>query len=86
MSVAVGRLQQEAQCAGEKTVCPSSLKGMVRLQVEGWEIRSEAKQQSQTLLYRRNIFWSKTYEQQEMLKFNGVWYAWYWPSEELMTR
>lgn len=45
---------------------------MVRLQVEGWGIRSESKQQSQTLLDRRNcwhhILWSKIYEQQEMLE------------------
>lgn len=56
MSVAVGRRQQEAQCVGEKTVCPSSLKGMVRLQVEGWKIRSESKQESQTLLDKRNCW------------------------------
>ena len=35
MSVDVGRLQQEAPCIGGKTMCPSSLKGMVRLQVGG---------------------------------------------------
>lgn len=48
MNVEMGRPQKDAQCVGAKTVCPSSLKSMARLQAGGWggvRNRSRLKQQ-----------------------------------------